>query len=124
MGAYQQALFVCMIEVNNLTKRKIDEDFLKGLAKKVIKRENKAINISIVLVGKKRIRELNKKYRKQDKATDVLSFGQGLNEIVICPAVVKNNLNKVLIHGILHLLSYKHGKRMEEKQEDYLTLLK
>jgi len=99
-----------------LTKRKIDEDFLKRLAKKVIKRENKAIDISVVLVSKKKIRELNKKYRKEDEATDVLSFGQSLNEIVICPAMVKTSLNEVLIHGILHLLGYEHSKKMEQKE--------
>lgn len=106
-----------MIEVNNLTKRKIDEEFLKGLAKKVLKSENKILDLSIVLAGKKKIRELNKKYRKKDKATDVLSFGEGLNEIVICPEMIKNSLNEVLIHGILHILGYEHSKKMEEKEK-------
>ena len=32
------------------------------------------VTASIHLVGEKRIRELNKKYRKQNKVTDVLSF--------------------------------------------------
>jgi probable rRNA maturation factor len=106
-----------MVEVNNLTKQKIDKEFLKGLAKKVLKRENKTIDISIVIVGKKRIRDLNKKYREKDQATDVLSFGEGLNEIVICPEMAKSNLNEVLIHGILHLLGYEHSKKMEEKEK-------
>lgn len=106
-----------MIEVNNLTRKKVDEDFLKGLAKKVLKRENKTIDISIVLVGRKKIRDLNKKYRKKDEATDVLSFGDGLNEIVICPEMIKSSLNEVLIHGILHLLGYEHSKEMEEKEK-------
>jgi len=106
-----------MIEVNNLTRKKVDEDFLKGLAKKVLKRENKTIDISIVLVGRKKIRDLNKKYRKKDEATDVLSFGGGLNEIVICPEMIKSSLNEVLIHGILHLLGYEHSKEMEEKEK-------
>lgn len=113
------------IEINNLVKSKIDEKFLKGLAKKVLKEENrKEINLSIVFVSKNKIRELNKKYRKKDEATDVLSFGDGLNEIVICLAIVKTEkeLAKVLIHGILHLLGYKHSKRMEKKQEFYLKL--
>ena len=100
-----------------MTRRKIDENFLKALAKKVLKRENEILDISIVLVGERKIRELNKKYRKKDKATDVLSFGAGLNEIVICPAMVKNSLNKVLVHGILHLLGYEHSKKMEEREK-------
>jgi len=112
-----------MVETNNLTKTKIDEDFLKKLAKKVLKGENRRIDISIAFVGKKRIRSFNKKYRKKDKATDVLSFKDGLNEIVICPAVIKNKkeLSEALIHGMLHLLGYEHGEQMFKKQDKYLN---
>ena len=106
-----------MVEINNLTERKIDGDSLKKLAKKVLKRENKTIDISIVFVGKKKIRDLNKKYRGKDRVTDVLSFGDDLNEIVICPEMVESSLNKVLIHGILHILGYEHSKKMEQKEE-------
>ena len=63
--------------------------------------------------------DLNKKYRKKDKVTDVLSFGEELNEIVICPSVIKSKkeLVKVLIHGILHVLGYEHSKAMRDKEE-------
>jgi len=128
-----------MIEVNNLTANPINEEFLKGVAKKVLEGENEAENnLSIALVGQGRIRELNKKYRKKNKVTDVLTFGDGLNEIVICLREVKKNatgfkstfkkeLARVLIHGILHLLEYNHEKdakeaeKMEEKQNYYLS---
>ncbi|MDP2864044.1 MAG: rRNA maturation RNase YbeY [bacterium] len=128
-----------MIEVNNLTANPINEEFLKGVAKKVLEGENEAENnLSIALVGQGRIRELNKKYRKKNKVTDVLTFGEGLNEIVICLREVKKNakgfkstfkkeLARVLIHGILHLLGYNHEKdtkeaeKMEEKQNYYLS---
>lgn len=111
-----------MIGVNNLTTSAIDEEFLTGVAKKVLKGENrKKMDLSIVLVGEKKIRELNKKYRKKNKVTDVLSFGSGLNEIVICPAVVKTKkeLARVLTHGILHILGYEHSKLMRKKEEYY-----
>ena len=128
-----------MIEVNNLTANPINEEFSKGVAKKVLEGENEAENnLSIALVGQGRIRELNKKYRKKNKVTDVLTFGDGLNEIVICLREVKKNakgfksafkkeLARVLIHGILHLLEYNHEKdakeaeKMEEKQNYYLS---
>jgi probable rRNA maturation factor len=98
-------------------------------------------NLSIALVGQGRIRELNKKYRGKNRATDVLAFpGNGLGEIVICLREVKKNakrfgsifkkeLARVLIHGILHLLGYNHErsktetKKMEEKQNYYLEIL-
>lgn len=128
-----------MIEINNLTANPINEEFLKEVAKKVLEGENEAENnLSIALVGQGRIRELNKKYRKKNKVTDVLTFGEGLNEIVICLREVKKNakgfkstfkkeLARVLIHGILHLLGYNHEKdtkeaeKMEEKQNYYLS---
>jgi len=111
-----------MIEINNLTKRKIEKEELKKLAKKVLKSENKKEDLSIAFVGEKRIRSLNKKYRKKDKATDVLSFGDGLNEIIIClNKVKKGELAKVLIHGILHILGYEHSSLMDKKQNHYLN---
>jgi len=131
-----------MIEINNLTLGEVDEEFLKGVAKKILKGENKKeLNLSIVFVGESRIKKLNKEYRGKNRVTDVLSFGDGLNEIVICLQEVKKNARKfnsnfkkelarVLIHGILHLLGYEHEKekkeaeKMEKKQEYYLNSLK
>ncbi len=122
-----------MIEINNLTSEKIDEKFLKRVAKIVLKGENREKeNISIAFVGSGTIKSLNKKYRKKNKATDVLSFGSindlGLTEVVICPKVAKNEgMEKVVIHGILHILGYDHeksvkeAKKMEKKEEEYLV---
>jgi len=128
-----------MVEINNLTAVQIDKKFLEKVCQKVLeseKRENK--DLSIALVGRGRIRELNKKYRKKNRATDILAFpGDGLGEIVICLREVKKNAKKykasfekelarVLIHGLLHLLGYNHEKsekaaqKMEEKQNYYL----
>lgn len=123
-----------MIEINNLTASKVEKEFLKRVAKKVLKSENeKEIDLSIVFVGETRMRKLNKKYRGKNKTTDVLSFGQGLNEIVICLKEIKKNakiydstfkkeLARVLIHAILHLLGYNH-KDMRDKEEYYVKAI-
>ena len=130
-----------MIDINNLTKILIDKKLLTGVAKIVLKGENiEKGEVSIALVTSAEIKKINQKYRKKNKATDVLSFnlGKGFGEIVICPSQVKRNakkyktsfkkeLAKVLIHGILHILGYNHGKskkeaiEMEKKQERYLS---
>jgi probable rRNA maturation factor len=140
-----------MVEINNLTRSYIDKKFLKRVAQIVLRGENKKENgLSIVLVGSKRIRRLNKKYRGKNRATDVLAFGQSqkfpifskeeikLGEILICLQETKKNakrlnstfekeLARVLIHGILHLLEYDHEKakkeaeKMEKKQHYYLS---
>ena len=82
---------------------------------------------------KDEIRELNRKYRQKNKATDILSFQYGnAGEIVICLKEVKKNarrfqstfkkeLARVLIHGILHILGYSH-QTMPGKENFYLGL--
>ena len=130
-----------MIGINNLTVFRIEEKFLKKVARKVLTIENRKLNeLSIALVEPKRIKELNKKYRKKNKITDILSFKYNNNsgEIVICPEVVKKNskkfcltfkkeLTRALIHGILHLLGYDHekskreSKKMEKKENYYFS---
>ena len=142
-----------MIEINNLTTSSVNKEFLKKTAQEVLKNESALPSfLSIVLVGSARIKKLNKKYRKKNRVTDVLAFGQGqklpsllkreleLGEIVICLQEVKKNaqrfnsafkkeLARVLIHGILHLLGYDHEKtkkeaeKMSEKEEYYLSKL-
>lgn len=135
-----------MIEINNLTKLKIDKKSFSQVAKKVLKGENRQTEtISLAFVNKAEIEELNKKFRKKNKPTDVLSFELKnrniLGEIIICPDVVtenakkygvtlKSELLKVFVHGILHLCGYDHersdreAEKMEEKQNKYLSELK
>ncbi len=134
-----------MVEVNNLTTVKIDKNLLKKTAEKVLAKRN--FDLSIALVDEKRIKELNKVYRKKDKPTDVLSFnyqtqthlGAGgkenevlfdykdSGEIVLCPKQIKGEIGRVLIHGILHLLGYDHEKskraaeRMQKRENYYLS---
>ena len=116
-----------MIEINNLTNTRTDEKFFKKVVHKVLKNEKKnKIDLSIALVGLKKIKELNRKYRRKNRPTDVLSFlYDNSGEIVICPEVVKKNakkndltfkkeLTRVLIHGILHVLGEDHEKSKKE----------
>jgi rRNA maturation RNase YbeY len=135
-----------MIEINNLTTKPIDENFLKKIAEKVLEKEGKrGANLSLALVGSGRMRKLNKKYRGKNRVTDVLAFPEskvflekfqvgplkkfsGLGEIVICLREVKKNAKRLnltfekelatcLIHGILHLLGYDHEKSKEAAKE-------
>jgi len=134
-----------MIEINNLTNFAMDKAFFAGVAKKVLKGENKQKeNVSVAFVSPAEIQKLNKKYRRKDRPTDVLSFErvsgfkEEFSEVVICPAIVreeskdsklplKKELAKMVIHGILHNLGYDHERSkkeeqvMFEKQEKYFS---
>src|SRR3989344_1478858 len=137
-----------MIEINNLTNFAVDKKFFSGVAKKVLKGENRVKeNISIAFVSPIEIQKLNKQYRKKDKPTDVLSFEKVSQfkdecaEVVICPAVVRENtkesklslkkeLANILIHGVLHALGYDHersekdAEKMEVKEQLYFSKIK
>ncbi|MCD6231365.1 rRNA maturation RNase YbeY [Candidatus Aerophobetes bacterium] len=124
---------MALIEILNLQKREVDLEFLRKVASKLLKNEDK--EISIVLVDEKKIRQLNKKFRREDKSTDVLAFPLGgefistrdlLGEVIISVESAQKEAKKrnhslkeeivlLLIHGILHLKGY-DDKRKEEKE--------
>jgi probable rRNA maturation factor len=74
-------------------------------------------HLSVELVSRERIRELNREHRGRDAATDVLAFpvdGQGpvagpreLGDVVICSAEAEDVV-EAAIHGVLHLCGYDH----------------
>jgi probable rRNA maturation factor len=101
-----------------------------------------SFDISVVMTNNLKIKALNKKYRNINKATDVLSFPiyskvelkklkaskdlLNLGDIVISydKAIaqakeyghsLKREISFLFIHGLLHLLSYDHMNKKEEK---------
>lgn len=82
--------------------------------------------VSLALVGDKKMRELNKKYRRKNKVTDVLAFGDWeekdfLGELIIClpqarrqakqyGVSVKQELARLVVHGFLHLTGFDHER--------------
>jgi len=74
-------------------------------------------DVAIAIVSDARMRVLNRKFRRTDKATDVLSFATG--DIVIAAGVARRQarqaghayaveLKILALHGLLHLLGYDH----------------
>ncbi len=129
-----------MTEINNLTTVPVNNDFLKSVAQMVLLGEGQEkMDLSVALIGRERMRRLNKKYRGINRSTDVLSFSYDHSgEIAICLGEVGENarrnretfekeLARVLIHGILHLAGYDHErgeaeyKKMKEKEDYYLS---
>jgi probable rRNA maturation factor len=79
--------------------------------------------VTVALVSDRRIRALNRRYRDQDRATDVLSFPADesgvLGDVAIAVGVASRQakaaghplpteLRVLALHGLLHLLGYDH----------------
>lgn len=92
----------------------------------------KKYSLSVAYVDEKKSRELNKKWRKKDRATNILSFALSKNsgELILCKAVIKREaknfgktfsefLGFLVIHGMLHLKGHGHSSTMERLEAKY-----
>ncbi len=123
-----------MIEINILLKNFRYKSYIEKIVSKLdnIEKLGKK-GFSILITGDSITKKLNKKYRKKDKTTDVLSFAERdiknnfnfdndfLGEIIINIEQAKRqskNLKKeilfLLIHGYLHLIGYDHSNLKDE----------
>ncbi len=115
---------------------------LAALARKTLAAQGVAgpLVLSVVVTDDGSVRALNRRYRRQDRPTDVLSFAlepddgfvlpegrpRALGEIVIsyptasrqardaCHSV-HDEMSHLLVHGLLHLLGYDHERPRETK---------
>ncbi|MAG12858.1 rRNA maturation RNase YbeY [bacterium] len=89
----------------------------------------KKYSLSLVFIGDKLSRKLNKQYRKKDVRTNILSFPIVKNEGEIFINTKKareearqNNtqykihLAHLFIHGLIHLKGYTHSSTMEREE--------
>ncbi len=117
---------------------------LRRVAEK-ISRDNEIIRgatVNVILVSDYKIRRLNRKYRKRDRVTDVLSFpfpdSDFLGEIYISlqraavqarryGCTYSDEVTRLFVHGLLHLLGYDHqtgkDRQVMEVQEKRYCLI-
>ena len=102
---------------------------------------SKIQNLNFLIVGDKKMIHFNKTYLNHDYSTDIITFDNSENkkisgDIVISIERVKENskkykvkledeLRRVMVHGLLHLLGYddkneKEKKRIRKKENYYL----
>ena len=135
------------ISVENLHSRyKPNKKKIANLAKKILSSQKSNFSLDIILVKDNFIRELNKKFRRKDRVTDVLSFGMKegkrigleinyLGDVYVCLDQAKRQAKeykvpfteevyRLVAHGILHLLGYEHKtKKQKEKMEKKKNIL-
>ena len=117
---------------------------IKNLNRKMKIYKRKTIYCTLLLSGDKEIKKLNKRFRKKNKSTDILSFPFHnkknlkyklkkdkeiyLGDIIINLNKIKNKhdkkkfkieFNKLWIHGLVHLFGYDH-----KKNKDFNTMQK
>jgi rRNA maturation RNase YbeY len=120
-----------------------NKTILKNWIKSVVTEEKKRVGeISFVFCSDDYLLEINKQFLQHDYYTDIISFDyceEDLlsGDLMISIDRVKENaieqkvdflteLNRVMIHGVLHLIGYsdklpKEKKIMREKEDYYLS---
>lgn len=106
------------------------------------------VQIELSVVGDRKVRDLNRKYRGQDKTTNVLAFPQfgpntdfseqtpagktiHLGDIVVSYPVarleaadqsvlVDQMIGRLAVHGVLHLVGFDHEDEFEARQMEKL----
>jgi len=131
------------VEINSKSwhkKIKNPKNYLDKKLKKISKFikffKNKNLTFSVLLTNSLTMKKLNKKFRKRNKSTDVLSFPSFslkdlksikerkiyIGDLAISYEIIysrskKNNFfkefDKVWIHGLLHLVGYDHIKNRD-----------
>jgi len=131
------------VEINNKSwhkkiknPKKYFNQKLKKISKIIPFFKKKNVTFTILLTNSLGIKKLNKKFRKQNKSTDVLSFpffsqkkfkfnrkkNMYIGDIATCYEIInirskKTNFflefDKVWVHGFLHLLGYDHIKNKD-----------
>lgn len=120
-----------------MKRRKLKKRWLKERAELILDILGvKDSELSILITTDEEIRELNKAYRGKDEPTDVLSFpiGEKVGDRLILGDVVisldtanrqaiewgcdlEEEVERLLAHGIIHLLGYDHELGGEEERK-------
>jgi probable rRNA maturation factor len=105
------------------------------LARRVLRGENGDLHLTIVFAGDALLRRLNRRFRRIDRTTDVLSFRlppldgiiPELGEVYISLTQARKQarryrhtltceLRRLVVHGVLHLLGHDHQTMRERRR--------
>ena len=117
------------VEVVNLSGVDVDTTAAVELCRRALAAEGvDEGDLGLAFAAPKEMRRLKREHLGVDEATDVLSFPidareslpegvpRQLGDVVLCPQVVGDEWQAPLVHGLLHLLGYQHGPKMERRE--------
>ncbi len=117
-----EAVTDCLV-LNRQRKHRVDTGRLERFLARLVGHLSPARPFSVVLVSDRAMERYNRTYRGIDNATDVLSFpgdGDYLGDILISTETAyaqavrspvldfESNIERLVLHGLLHLLGYDH----------------
>ena len=130
-----------LVAVDEQVRAAIDSERLERLASAVMQREGLAPGeVSVLITDDEMVRRLNREYAGEDTPTDVLAFSltEGeefaspddvvrLGDVIISYETARrqaaeagrpvgDEVDHLLVHGILHLLGYDHAELAEEER--------
>jgi probable rRNA maturation factor len=98
----------------------VDQADLIRFARRARKLAGVSGEVAVLITGNRQIRQLNRRFRRKDKPTDVLSFPrEDGGDIAISAQIAAENarrygharadeLKVLILHGMLHLAGYDH----------------
>jgi len=130
-----------LVSLDEQVRAAIDSERLERLASAVMEREGLPPGeVSVLITDDEMVRRLNREYAGEDTPTDVLAFSltEGeefaspddvlrLGEVIIsyptarrqaddAQRPVRDEIEHLLVHGVLHLLGYDHAEPAEEER--------
>jgi rRNA maturation RNase YbeY len=122
---------VIEVEVENRSGVAVDESAAVDLARRVLTAEGiEDGELGLAFVSPDEIRALKRDHLGVDEATDALAFPidarddlpagmpRQLGDAVLCPQVVGDAWRELLVHALLHLLGYDHGRAMAARERE------
>ena len=137
-----------MAEINfffeDIEPLNLHENLSEWIVKTIESEEHLTGNINYIFCSDNYILDINRKYLNHDYFTDIITFNYCEGNIISGDIFIsvdtvttnakeykqlfKNELNRVIIHGVLHLLGYNDKSEtelfeMRQKEDFYLNLL-
>jgi probable rRNA maturation factor len=118
---------------------------IEKLIREVIRKEHKISgDLNVIITSDRKLSEINRKFLEHDYSTDVITFNYNSKDVINGEIYIsletvrdnslnykvslKNEMSRVIIHGILHLVGYddksdRQKALMRRMENEWLSLI-